>query len=88
MGQTALKAKLEPEELSPVQRLERLFGGRKHVAQIANLGSDAIKKWGRPVSKGGQGGLVPSKFHMAFLLEARRRGLSLRAADLIGEAVQ
>jgi hypothetical protein len=87
MGQTALKAKVEVEQPTPVQRVEHVFG-RKRAAQLVDLTTDALKKWGRPVSKGGQGGLVPARYQSVYLTQARREGLALEPWHFIAEPVR
>lgn len=72
--------------LSPAARVIDLFGSAKASA-LVGLTSEALKKWRRPVSKGGQGGLVPSKYQSIYLAEARRSGLPLDAEHFIAEPV-
>lgn len=85
MDQSAQIAKAQVDPATPVQRVRAVFGLKK-AAQIVDLTPDAVKKWGRPLAKGGQGGLVPSKYQRAFLEAARAQGLDLSEKDLIGEA--
>lgn len=89
MGQPVLKAKLEEaaEELTPAQHVERVFG-RKRAAQLVDVTTDALKKWHRPLSKGGCGGLVPQLHQEVFLAEARRRGLDLKPFHLIAAPIR
>lgn len=61
--------------------------GTAGAAALVGLTSEAVKKWGRPASKGGQGGLVPAKYQARYLQEARRRELPLTAEDLVAEPV-
>lgn len=69
---------------TPVRRVIRLFGAARASA-IPKLTTDAIRKWDRPLSKGGGGGLVPSRYQKLYLDEAARAGVDLAAADLIAE---
>lgn len=67
---------------TPVARVIRVFGAAKASA-IAELTTDALRKWDRPISKGGGGGLVPARYQYLFLKAASETGVSLTAADLI-----
>lgn len=67
---------------TPVARVIRLFGAAKASA-IAGLTTDAVRKWDRPVSKGGGGGLIPARYQRLYLDAATAMGLTLTADDLI-----
>lgn len=77
----------ENAQETPVARVIRLFGAAKASA-IAELTTDAIRKWDRPISKGGGGGLIPARYQSLYLAAASDMGVALRAEDLIGEPVQ
>lgn len=72
---------------TPVDKVIRLFGGADASA-IAGLTTDAVRKWNRPLDRGGQGGLVPSKYQARYLQAAQARGLALTAADFIAEPIR
>lgn len=86
MHRTALANKGSPGE-TPVDKVIRVFGGAKATA-IAGLTTDALRKWNRPLSKGGGGGLVPARYQSRFLDAAREAGLDLTAEDFIAEPIQ
>ena len=67
---------------TPVARVIRLFGAAKASA-IAGLTTDAIRKWDRDISKGGGGGLIPSRYQSLYLQAATEAGIDLRPDDLI-----
>ena len=69
-------------------RLVRQLLGSKRLAALCDRTTDAIRKWDRPKSKGGLGGLVPAEFQARILAEARRDGLAIGPADLIAEPVE
>lgn len=71
---------------TPVARVIRIFGAAKASA-IAELTTDAVRKWDRPISKGGGGGLIPARYQSLYLAAASDAGVSLRAEDLIAEPV-
>jgi hypothetical protein len=71
--------------LPPSRRVRKLFGAMR-TAQIAGLTENGVRKWDRPRSKGGLGGLVPAQFQARYLRIAREEGLPLTAEDLIAEA--
>lgn len=78
-------AQIEPKATeTPVDRVLRLFGTARSGA-IVNLTTDALKKWNRPLSKKGGGGLVPARHQATYLREAQEAGLPLTPADLIAE---
>lgn len=72
---------------TPVDRLVAVFG-RRRVAELAELTTDAVDKWNRRTSTGGGGGLVPSRYQHLFLSAARKEGLPLAAEDFIAEPVK
>lgn len=69
-------------------RLVRQLLGSKRLAALCDRTTDAIRKWDRPRSKGGLGGLVPAEFQERILRVAEEEGLELGARDLIAEAIQ
>jgi len=66
-------------------RLARRLLGSKRLAELCDRTTDALRKWDRPKSKGGLGGLVPSEFQARILREATEKELPLTAGDLIAE---
>lgn len=72
-----------PEE-TPARKVIRLFGSARASA-LAGLTTEAIRKWDRRLSKGGQGGLVPSRFQKIYLDAAESEGLQLTAEDFMAE---
>lgn len=71
---------------SPSRRVRDTFGARR-LAEICGRTTEAVRKWDRPKSKGGTGGLVPAEFQARILAAAVAEGLPLEAADLIAEPV-
>jgi len=72
---------------TPVDKVLRVFGSAR-ASHIAGLTTEAVRKWNRRVSTGGQGGLVPSRYQALYLNEARARGLELDAEDFIAEPLR
>jgi len=62
--------------------------GAKKLAVLCDRTTDAVRKWDRPRSKGGLGGLVPAEFQARILAAIRNDGHPFTAADLIAEPVQ
>lgn len=79
-GNAPTAIEIRPE--TPVARVIRLFGAAKASA-IAELTTDAVRKWDRPISKGGGGGLVPARYQHRYLRAASETGVALLAEDLI-----
>jgi hypothetical protein len=71
----------------PSREVRRLVGAVA-LAQLCNRTTEAIRKWDRPKSKGGTGGLIPAEFQARILDYATEKGLPLKAEDLIAEPVQ
>jgi hypothetical protein len=71
-------------ELSPSRKARHVLGSRR-LAELCQRTTDAIRKWDRPRSKGGTGGLVPAEFQARVLRLARAEQLPLTAEDLIAE---
>ncbi len=71
--------------LSPSRRARKVLGSIR-LAELCGRTTDAIRKWDRPRSKGGTGGLVPAEFQARILEAAKADGLPLTAEDLIAEA--
>lgn len=67
---------------TPVARVIRVFGAAKASA-IAELTTDAVRKWDRPISKGGGGGLIPARYQYRYLRAASEAGIDLPADQLI-----
>ncbi len=74
-------------DVAPSRKVRAAFGARR-LAEICGLTTEAVRKWDRPTSKGGCGGLIPSQYHARLLAEAQGSGLELRAEDLIAEPVR
>lgn len=72
--------------LTPARRVRKLLGA-KDLAVLCDRTTDAIRKWDRPKSKGGLGGLIPSEFQARILATLRARGHELAAEDLIAEPI-
>ena len=71
---------------TPVERVIRVFG-TKRAAIIADVTTEALRKWNRRRSAGGGGGLVPAAHQAKYLAAAQAAGLELSAADLIGDGL-
>jgi hypothetical protein len=69
---------------SPAEKVMRVFGSARASA-LAGLTTEALRKWNRRLSKGGQGGLVPARYQQIFLQAAQDEGLPLSAEDFIAE---
>lgn len=73
--------------LSPSRRVRQVLGA-KRLAVLCDRTTDAVRKWDRPKSKGGLGGLVPSEFQARILAAVVADGHPFTADDLIAEPVQ
>lgn len=70
----------------PSRRVRHLLGS-KRLAEICDRTTDAVRKWDRPRSKGGLGGLIPAEFQARILRAAQEENLPLRPEDIIAEPI-
>lgn len=56
-------------------------GGAPIVSEIAGVDVSRVYRWRMEKSKGGTGGLIPSRHHAAILTGARARGVDLSPDD-------
>jgi hypothetical protein len=73
--------------MSPAERAIKKFGGFEQLAEALGRHPISIRKWTYPRGKrGGTGGLIPTSIQGQVLAEAKKRGINLKPADLIGGA--
>lgn len=63
-------------------RIVDKFGGATALANLLNCHVTRIYRWTYPVERGGTGGLVPQRHHVALLKLAKHHNVKLRPADL------
>lgn len=66
--------------MEPAASIIIRLGGEKAVSKITGLALTAPYRWQYPVEKGGTGGLIPQKHHVALLDYARAHGIELTPA--------
>ncbi len=66
---------------TPVARVIAALGDIKTVAYVCDLTTEAVRKWPLPRERGGQGGLVPSRYHEDLLNYAKHHSKALTFAD-------
>lgn len=69
--------------LDPANSIVSQLGRVSAVARSLGLQRQAVYKWMLPKSKGGTGGTVPQRHHVAILDLARARDIPLTAADFL-----
>lgn len=74
----------ERPEKTPAERLFEVFGAAR-VAAIAQLTTEAVRKWKRRRSTGGTGGLVPAQYQARFLAVSDQENRGLEPSDFIAE---
>jgi hypothetical protein len=67
--------------MEPAATIISRLGGEKTVSEITGRAYTAPYRWQHPVGKGGTGGLIPQKHHVALLDYARAHGIELTPAD-------
>lgn len=61
------------------------LGGNTAVAAYLKIGVAAVCRWGRPVEKGGRGGIIPPARHAELLDLAQQRGIALTLDEIRGK---
>jgi hypothetical protein len=73
---------------TPADRVIAAFGGVPQLAAATGIPDKTIYRWRYPKTAGGSDGLIPSDRQQTILDAARRAGLELVAADLIGSPAE
>lgn len=68
---------------TPAEKVIRLFGGEKAVAEITGLSTVQIHRWRYPKEKKGHGGHIPTRHIPTLLAAAANRQIPLTFADLL-----
>ena len=71
------------ETKTPADRVIAAFQGVRATARVLNISSSTVSRWQKDRDEGGTGGRVPTKHQAKILSEARERGLTLTAEELI-----
>lgn len=72
------------DPMTPAEIVIEVFGSRSEVARILEIVPSAVSRWTRDREGGGCGGDIPNmRYVRALLVEAKRRGLRLKEADLV-----
>jgi hypothetical protein len=69
--------------MEPAASIIRKLGGEKFVATVLGTAFTAPYRWQHPREKGGTGGLIPQRHHVALLAHARQRQVRLSAEDFL-----
>ncbi|ODM79096.1 carph-isopro domain-containing protein [Bradyrhizobium elkanii] len=69
--------------LEPAQTIIQRFGGPSAVASILGVHRTRVSNWQRERAKGGTGGTIPQRYHVALLAHAQEKGIALVAADFL-----
>ena len=67
--------------MEPACTIIRRLGGPEAVSSALGLAYTAPYRWQYPKAKGGTGGLIPQRHHLALMRLARERGVPLEPAD-------
>jgi hypothetical protein len=73
------------QKKTPADRVIKAFGGVRATARVLDISPGAVSRWNSPADKGGTAGRVPSARQYDILREAKKRGLDLKAEDLIAK---
>lgn len=66
---------------NPAEAVIAKMGGANAVASLLNIDVSNVHRWKYPTERAGQGGLVPSKYQVVLLAEAKRLGIDLSPND-------
>ena len=66
---------------NPAEKVIAKCGGAKTVAAWLNVDVSRVHRWTYPKSRGGTGGVIPSRHQMKLLQLARDKGVKLRPSD-------
>lgn len=69
--------------MEPARSVIELLGGEKVVSKVTGTAYTAPYRWQQPREKGGTGGTIPQRHHIALLAYARTHGLPLSAESLL-----
>jgi hypothetical protein len=74
--------------MEPAASIIRKLGGEKFAATVLGTAYTAPSRWQHPRQKGGTGGLIPQRHHLALLAHARQRQVRLSAEDFLPREVR
>ena len=69
--------------MEPAATIIRRLGGARHVAGLLGTAYTAPYRWQHAREKGGTGGLIPQRHHVALLAYARERAIALTPYDFL-----
>jgi hypothetical protein len=69
--------------LEPAHSIIKDLGGIAAVARATGLHFTQVWRWTQAKLRGGTGGTIPQKHHLALLDMARAKGVRLSAADFL-----
>lgn len=69
--------------MEPAATIIEKLGGPSVVSEITRTAYTAPYRWQHPRDKGGTGGLIPQKYHLALLNYAEQAGVDLTARDFL-----
>jgi len=69
--------------MEPATKILRQLGGPAEVARALGLPRQVPYTWTWPRERGGTGGTIPQRHHVAILREARERGAEITAEDFL-----
>jgi hypothetical protein len=72
---------MDHEYLEPAASIIEKLGGLDAAAEAGRVHKSRASRWRMPQSKGGTGGLIPSKRQPLLLAWAREKGKPLQAED-------
>ena len=67
--------------MEPAASIIERFGGPTKVAALLGVHRTRVHNW--KATRGGTGGLIPQRYHVRLLEEARRAGIPLTANDFL-----
>jgi hypothetical protein len=71
--------------MNPASAIIEKCGGPKAVAAMLDVDVSNVHRWTYPKSRGGTGGVIPTRHQRRLLDEAKAKGVKLKPADFFAE---
>ncbi len=71
------------ERLEPAASVIAKLGGLSAVSRLTGTTAQTVLRWRFPKTAGGTGGVIPQRYHLLLLDDAKSKGISLTADDLL-----
>lgn len=70
--------------MDPAQTIIQLFGGEAAISRITGAAPSAPYRWKASRERGGTGGTIPQRYHLALVEHAKANNIRLRPEHFLG----